>query len=91
MEKQQIDKEFISTNFKIILGTDKSKTSPKLKQKLPNLPGLDKPEPGRTAKGLDIAAQAAKKTPVKSKKKTGFPFVKVTAIIYTFMKLNPFL
>src|SRR5882724_206339 len=42
----------------------------KLKQKLPKLPGLEKPEPKKAAKGMNIAAQAEKKTPAKRRKKT---------------------
>jgi bifunctional non-homologous end joining protein LigD len=42
----------------------------KLKQKLPKLRGLEKPEPKKAAKGMNIAAQAEKKTPSKRKKKT---------------------
>jgi bifunctional non-homologous end joining protein LigD len=42
----------------------------KLKQKLPKLPGLEKSEPKKAAKGMNIAAQAEKKTPSKRKKKT---------------------
>ena len=42
----------------------------KLKQKLPQLPGLEKSESAKTSKGLDLAAQAEKKPPAKRKKKT---------------------
>lgn len=41
-----------------------------LKQKLPKLPGLEKPESKKTAKGMDMAAQTEKRTPAARRKKT---------------------
>jgi bifunctional non-homologous end joining protein LigD len=41
----------------------------KLKQKLPKLPGVEKPETKKSAKGIDIAAQAEKKPSSKRGKK----------------------